>query len=294
MQGRQIVVWVDNFYKRRFGVNPTCTDNSLNGAVLAVLHTVRFGPWQGHPSLGQLLDRVELTAALIRNASKRLAEWVADLQENPPKFGEIRAPLDQNRTQCRSLKWTPLTLEEQAPGNQKDLVELLQLSDEFRQQSTGQLPVLMDENIWLRLMKFMYSEAYKNIDVRTGMKDFILIYGVWHAYKFVFHHLYRTFFSVFLYLDRGDVQPGTDVPMHPKLALVEKLIAALWIGGSPLVDEIDKEIQRLEDYWSGIQTRLNAMRRIRTRLENQNEFYATRRIRTPNRPQNGSLRRSTI
>ena len=200
---------------------------------------------------------------------------------------EIRVPLDITREKVRSTKWLPLSLEDLAPGCQIDLVVLLDQLQELRKESTGQMPVLMDENIWLRIMKFMYSKSYMDLNIRDGLKDLAFIYGVWHPYKFACLHIYRKFYPIFMYLEKGVVKSGTNVPSHPKLAWVEKMIAGVWVCGHSLISRIDHEISRLETYWHGIQTRnhIYATRRINDERDSQktareavHEIYASRRI----------------
>ena len=48
---RQSVVWLDNWYRRRFGTNPDGDDQSLNVSALAILHVPELDPFPGHPSL---------------------------------------------------------------------------------------------------------------------------------------------------------------------------------------------------------------------------------------------------
>ena len=183
----------------------------------------------------------------------------------------------------------PFSLEELAPGSQVDLVALLDQMQEIRKESTGQLPVLMDENIWLRIMKFMYSKCHMHLNIKAGLKDLTFIYGVWHPYKFACLHLYRKFYAVFIYLERGQTNAGTQVPAHPKLAWVEKMIAGLWVSGQDLIPEIDKEILRLQTYYTGIQTRKATYASRRINVENApsttsrevvHELYASRRIKS--------------
>ena len=153
LKQRQVVIWLDNFYKRRFGVNPTHTDRSLNATAMCVLHIPRLGRYRGHMSLKELVSLVKPMASLIRVADKRLSKWITDLVCSPVQYGEIRSPLDITRSGVKSLKWLPLTLEDKALGGRGDLLKLLSQLDEFRQESTGQLPVLVDENIWWRIQK---------------------------------------------------------------------------------------------------------------------------------------------
>lgn len=286
MKRRQIVIWLDNFYKRRFGVNPTVTDRSLNATAMCVLHIPKLGRYRGHMKLDELISLIKPTASLIRAADRRLQTWITDFISSPVQFGEIRAPLDIVRSGVKSLKWYPLTLEDKAPGGQEDLLELLSQLDEFRIHSTGQLPVLVDENIWWRIQKWMYGKNFHTLSVRAGLENFIFMYGVWHPYKFTCMHLYRKFFNCFVYLEKGILEPGAQVVTHPKLAYVEKMIASLMILAPTVIPIIDKEIDRLQRFWDSVSTReqKNATRRVLDNRTPESDrswvdyIYATRRV----------------
>ena len=286
MKRRQVVIWMDNFYKRRYGVNPTCTDRSLNAAAMCVLHIPKLGRFSGHMPLKKLLSKIETTDRLFRAADERLSKWITDLISSPVAYGDIRSPLDMVRSQVRSPKWIALTLEDKEPGGQEDLLELIGHLDTYRQVATGQLPVLVDENIWWRIQKWMYGENYHKLSVQAGLKNFSFMYGVWHPYKFACMHLYRKFFDCFVYLERGSLPPGSQVVTHPKLAYVEKAIASLILVAPVVLPILDKEIDRVQAYWAGVLTRGNiyATRRVNEGRDPELErtwvhnIYATRRV----------------
>ena len=47
-----------------------------------------------------------------------------------------------------------------------------------------QIPLLVDINIWYRILKLMYGASYCDINTRKWMAQTPLIFGVWHAYKY--------------------------------------------------------------------------------------------------------------
>ena len=54
-----------------------------------------------------------------------------------------------------------------------------------------------------------------------------VVYGVWHAYKFVVTHTFRVFWPVLTYLRKGLPRPGSTILSYRKLIVMEKTIAAL-------------------------------------------------------------------
>lgn len=260
IQGRQVVLWMDNFYKRRFGVNPTCTDKSMNGTVLSILHLPRLGTFTGHPTLKQLCDRIWLNVKLLRSADRELVSFVRSCADESHDWTEIRVPLDIVRTDCLNPKWHPFSLEEEAPGTQAGLIGLLPLIHTVRLHSACQLPLLIDENLHYRLCKFMYAPQFAHLAIRQSLKDVPLCYGVWHAYKAVCMHVHRMFFDCFVYVDAGVLREGTKVPNHVKLSYIERMIATLWIEGTKVLPEILKEIRRIEQSQERFVTRQSHLR----------------------------------
>ena len=113
------------------------------------------------------------------------------------------------------------------------------------------MPVLLDENIHYRLLKWMYSPTYAHLAGRESFGDIILVYGVWHAYKNVCVHLHRAFFPVWTYLDKGFLSAEEEVTAVQKLPYIERLVAALWIVGTDFLVSLDAEITRLMAIWEG-------------------------------------------
>jgi hypothetical protein len=108
--------------------------------------------------------------------------------------------------------------------------------------TVGEQPLLTDENIFYRLMKMAYGESYAAYDVRGFLRNFPLMYGVWHAYKAAVLRTYQTFFPLCIFLRLGTLPPGNTVSTHAKLNTIEQLVAGLWVKGSELLGAIDQAI----------------------------------------------------
>ena len=57
-----------------------------------------------------------------------------------------------------------------------------------------------------------------------------VVYGVWHAYKFVVTHTFRVFWPILTYLRKGLLRPGSTILSYHKLIVVETTIAALMLA----------------------------------------------------------------
>ena len=87
------------------------------------------------------------------------------------------------------------------------------------------MPLVVDENIHYRLMKLIHCDH--DFDVRLWLRDFPLLYGVWHPYKFAVLSVYRKFFPIFALLETTTVEVGKEIQGHRKVLHVEKIVAAL-------------------------------------------------------------------
>ena len=61
---RDIVVWLDNWWQSKLRANPVKPNVCLDVTAIAVLHTTPLPHFLGHPSLRDLVDRVD-TAAMV-------------------------------------------------------------------------------------------------------------------------------------------------------------------------------------------------------------------------------------
>ena len=96
------VLWMDNWYNKKFTKNTDKNDKSLNATVLAVLllrDASRY--WHGHPNLEELEGRVHVVARMLGNTEGTFARILHDLgfASTRPVVRNIRAPLDIIR-QC--------------------------------------------------------------------------------------------------------------------------------------------------------------------------------------------------
>ena len=183
LHGHQTVLWMDNFFKMRYGINPVPRNTSLNSTAMAVLMNVRaLGPFRGYPTLQEMVNRIPLLAQSLRSSDGVLNDTVRALYGGVEREA-VRLPLDIPRGREIGQKWHPWQLSENLVGTNHGLLELMQEVNRLQQHTGRVLPLLVDENIHYRLLKWMSGKAYARLRVREHMMNKPCLYGVWHPYK---------------------------------------------------------------------------------------------------------------
>ncbi len=109
---RQVIVWLDNWYRKRFGSDPRHNDMSLNVSVVAVLHISSIPLFPGYFKLQEIVSRISVQANQLSRVASRIHFGVASINSDDLEYDSIRVPLDVHRTGMRSLQWTPYLLTE--------------------------------------------------------------------------------------------------------------------------------------------------------------------------------------
>lgn len=227
IESRPVVVWVDNFYKRRYGVNPTNVDTSLNATALAVLeNTPPIGPFSGYPSIDELVRKIGFVTAQLTDADTNLIEFVrssfAGVQADA-----VRVPLDVKRGKVTGQRWRPLSLERTAVGSDVGLLHTIEELRMVARHTRCVTPVLVDENIHYRMMKWVYCATYNDVEVRRGLQPLVFLYGVWHPYKFLCLHLHRIFFDTFVYINHAYTPC-----VHARIVLIDTRVSVTFVTES--------------------------------------------------------------
>jgi hypothetical protein len=190
----QLVVWLDNWYRRRYGTDPQ-GDMSLNVSALAVLHITEIPVFPGHLSLRSLVDAVPQRVAALLRAYGRMHAGVAAVNAEPLQPAWLRVPLDVHRTGMRSLQWLPYQLTEYTVSSQADLLQILHDLHELQSHTQRVLPLLVDMDIHYRLMKLVYGQSLVNFDYGHTLSMIPVLYGVctgphcpFHMSQLLVHH----------------------------------------------------------------------------------------------------------
>ena len=175
---RQVVVWLDNWYRKRFGTDPITNDLSLNVSVLAVLHTTALPQFPGQLSAVDVLSGLPAVAQRLLETHTEIRRGVRCVNEEALQPEWIRVPLDIQRTGMRSLQWLPYLLTPLTVSSQIDLVQILDNLEPLRTRSRHCMPLLVDMDIHYRVMKMMYGESLCKWNFRRSLTSTPILYGV--------------------------------------------------------------------------------------------------------------------
>ena len=226
-----VVLWMDNWYNKKFTTNPDKTDKSLNATALAVLllqNAPRY--WHGRPNLEEPERRVGVVAPMLGNTEGTFARNLGDLGFacKRPVVRNIRAPLDILRpVPAKRPHWRPLCLSKEKVRGNISLLNLLQFMRDLAQHTRPVVPVLCDENIHYRICKMMYGEKTTGWNVELFLRSHPILYGLWHAYKFCITQTFRTFWPIVTFFHKGLLRSVDRFPCFSKLITMEIPVGAL-------------------------------------------------------------------
>ena len=230
------LLWIDNWYRAQYTTHPDESDRSQNCTAMAVLQLKqRPTYWAGHPAVEDLAARMTTVARALQQRERRIPQTLRDkgyADGCTPDTGNVRAPLDVRRdaTTVQAPVWRPFALSKEKVTGGVGLLNLLHFAKDVAQQTNRVLPLLVDENIHYRILKLLYGAKNQRWNMRAYLCYVPVVYGVWHAYKFVVTHTFGVFWPILTYLRKGLLRPGSTILSYPKLIVMEKTIAALMLA----------------------------------------------------------------
>jgi hypothetical protein len=227
--GSQLVLWFDNFVRPRSPHNPARQGRvHLNATAMAVMHVgADLDQYPGLPPLMQLVDRRQRAVddvLAFQSVFERVWGAVLDMDLSVRDF---RVPLDVMRGRVRRVRWLPLALSGTTVQQNPNLIDLLEFVKDARLQSGKMVPLLVDLDLWYRLVKMVYGRNMVSWNMRQTLRATPLLYGVWHPYKYVLTLVYREFHSFFIYLKEGTVADTFQTGSQIDVRAVELFIGAL-------------------------------------------------------------------
>jgi hypothetical protein len=242
MRDQSTVLWFDNHNKARFSRNPNeDKDKTINCTVFASLVIPCPVPFPGYPTLKTLVDGVDGLIATL------LAETTASAHAVDVLFGEglqhsdVRAPLDIRRLLVSSAQWRPLEILHANVGSTSGLVDSLVHARAYLQHASG-VTLMVDINIYYRILKLMYSRSYYHVDFRSYMSGLPLCLGVWHSYKYCVASFFTAFLPFVTALEYGPkymADPsGQSVTNGPKTILMERVVLGIFLAANSVRVEL--------------------------------------------------------
>ena len=255
--GQDVVLWVDNWYRRRYRPHPDTPDLSRDVTAMAVLplSTTADAPSQrtrgrsfttfpGHTTLLRMHARIQPTSDLARYGLADLMRQVQYVTARPVAANAIRVPLDIRRPPRPRLQWQTLALSKLRVGSSTELLKMLQCIRECQQHIGQPLPLLVDEKIHYSVMRLLYSKPNWPWDAATWLKSVPILYGCWHPYKHTLTLMHRAFLPIFTSLELR-VAPRLSSPVKSarKVAFLERLVAGLLLASHTIRPEVARAIQ---------------------------------------------------
>ena len=240
---RDIVVWVGNWWHAQFRANLVKPNVCLDVTAIAVLHTSPLHHFLGHPSLRDLVDRVDTVAMAVVQQHREILKVCTDMCNTPISRRTIRAPPDIAREAGRQqLFWKPFGIYESRTGHNQELLDLLDMLRTTQRHCQNPMALLVDCNIHYRVLKFLYPTATVDWSFPDWLRGISLIYGVWHPYKHVCNIIWRKCFPLFSYITAPVFGAGARIYDHPKLIVIEKTIAALLLAAPDIRAQLRQKI----------------------------------------------------
>jgi hypothetical protein len=100
IRDKQVVVWVDNFYRRRHGTDPQKDDLSLNVSVMTMMVTIDLRPYPGHPPLRDIVQSIPGLSTRVTGLVSDILKGVESVVAEPLQCSWIRVPLDIQLDSC--------------------------------------------------------------------------------------------------------------------------------------------------------------------------------------------------
>jgi len=156
MAGRSLVMWFDNFYLGRWTSDPMSENRSINSSVVSVLHLPPLPRFGGHPPISKLLTGCRAACSIILNTFPALkAQSEELLHSSLISRLTIRVPLDVIRSGVQSLQWKPFALTGDVIGTNTGLLSLVALAQTTCKHARSPLPLLIDVDVYLRLIRIL-------------------------------------------------------------------------------------------------------------------------------------------
>ena len=225
-----------HWYRAQYTTHPDESDRLQNCTAMAVLQLKeRPTYWAGHPAIEDPAARITTVARALQQRERRIPQTLRDMgyaDACVPDTGNVRAPLDVRRDArtVEALVWRPFALSKEKVFGGLGLLNLLHFAKDTTQQTNRVLPLLVDEKIHYMILKLLYGAKNQRWNMRGYLRYVPVVYGVWHAYKFVVTHTFWVFWPILTYLRKGLLRPGSTILSYPKLIVMEKCIAALMLA----------------------------------------------------------------
>ena len=178
-------MWVDNFTRLTFVVDPSTVMEVLNATATAFLRMRAGSTSSGFemPSVRGVVNAVAGVLDDIVRCGGVLRHLVHELHERGPPGGRARVPLDHVREGEVMVQWCPFGLMDIDVGSPRGVLRLIPSLQTLYRQAGRRVHLMVDEKIYLHLMRFCYGIGYQDVSLRGELSGCPVLYGIWHPYK---------------------------------------------------------------------------------------------------------------
>lgn len=229
LEERDCVLWFDNYFVKHYSYRAASA--CLDMTAVAICAVDRSGQHWTWPTITTLKARLPASVTAVTRWVKREADWCADLCNSFPLTGQVRIPLDVVRPVVAgnaAFSWRPYDVLELNVASTPGLYSIVRYMRQLRLSATVNrtVHVLLDQNLWWRLMKLLYSSTYYDSFPRlsrllTGIQP---VFGVWHLYKHSCLMVYRQF-SIFF----ASLHQCLTVAQHVPLFSKPRVVTIEWL-----------------------------------------------------------------
>ena len=126
------------------------------------------------------------------------------------------------------------------------LLDLLDMLRSTQRHCHNPMALLVDCNIHYWVLKFLYSRATIDWNLRDSLRGISQSYGLWHPYKHVSNTIGRKFFPLFAYINAPVLGTGAHLYNHSKLTVIENSLVALLMAAPDIQPQFWQKITMFE------------------------------------------------
>ena len=255
------VMWVDNFTRLRYVVDPSLGMQVMNATATALLR-MRMGSTMEDYHMASVREVVNAVPSILDDVVRIggvLRSLIEELHSNGPPGGRVRVPLDHVRDDEVAVQWSPYALLELDMGSLQGVLRLVPNIRGLHERAVRRVHLLVDEKIHLHLMRFCYGIGYQDVCIREELRGCPVLYGLWHPYKQLCLLVWRRYLPYLQWLVRGSMAPQTRVGLKPTLRSIEMLFAVLVEQCGPWTLGLAGRLSTLKTWHALLCSRLKAL-----------------------------------
>lgn len=231
IRNKGVGLWIDNCYRRRYGLTAMRSNLSLDVTAVALVRLQYPGSCWGYRTMTLLGQQMPHAIAGILRELDYFNRRINNCIDGTMQREWVRAPLDLVRPAARAAPWLPVTLSEFRVGDHSELLHLLQSLLPLQQHVGRTVPLCVDMKIHAAIARFLYGLSYQEWNVHHFLRRLQVVYGVWHPYKYCCMVVYRQFHPLLALLEKPDLSIGAEAPVGRHLGYMERTFLGLLLAG---------------------------------------------------------------